>query len=106
MPTIAPVTAAAPDELRIELELLEDAIARLRIELDQARGERDDAHLLLGEAVSLRFALEDRIDELEAELERERTTSKIRRKLLADITDAGVWQRRKAIARAVRVLGA
>jgi hypothetical protein len=103
MPTTAPSPALHADELRTELELLGDAIARLRAELDQSRGDRDAARALLADAVTLRFTLEDRLVELEAELARQRTTSAIRAKLLADITGAGLWRRRHAIARAARV---
>ena len=104
MPTIAPTPAVAEaEEVRAELELLQDGIARLRAELDQARSRAASHAELLADAVALRFALEDRLARLEAELARERTTSQIRAKLLADITSAGVLQRRKAIARAARV---
>ena len=90
-------------EARAELELLEDAIARLRAELDQARGERDGIHALLDEAIDFRHALEDRLVELEDALLLETLRSEIRRKLLASITDAGVLARRRAVARAARV---
>ena len=103
MSTIAPSPATQADEVRAELDLLQDAIARLRAELDQATSHRDSQMELLADAVALRFALEDRLVELEAELARERTTSQIRAKLVADITSAGILQRRKAIARAARV---
>jgi hypothetical protein len=104
MPTIAPNPAVAEaDEVRVELELLQDAIAGLRAEIDQARSHAGSHAKLLADAVALRFSLEDRLAELEAELARERATSQIRAKLLADITNAGVLGRRKAIARAARV---
>src|SRR3954468_14829056 len=101
MPTIAPSSAVL--EARTELELLQDAIARLHAELDQARSHAASHAKLLADAVALRFSLEDRLAEPEAELARERATSQIRARLLADITSAGVLQRRKAIARAARV---
>src|SRR3954465_15139179 len=101
MPTIAPSPAVI--EARAELELLQDAIARLRAELDQARSHAASHAKLLADAVALRFSLEDRLAGLEAELARERATSQIRAKLLADIASAGILQRGKAIARAARV---
>ena len=104
MSTIAPSPAVIEaDEVRTELELLEDAIARLRAELDQARSHAASHARLLADAVALRFSLEDRMVELEAELVRERATSQIRATLLAGITSAGMRQRRRAIARAARV---
>jgi hypothetical protein len=103
MTTFAPDAVLEADELRSELELLEDAIARLRAEVDQARSDRDGARVLLDEAIEFRYVLEDRLVELEDALLLERLRAEIRRKLIAGITDAGVLQRRKAIARAVRV---
>jgi hypothetical protein len=103
MSTIAPDQVIEADEVRAELELLEDAMALLRAELDQAYGDRDSARILLGDAVELRHALEDRLFELEDELRLEKLRSAIRRRLLAGVTDARTWQRRKAIARAKRV---
>jgi predicted nucleic acid-binding Zn-ribbon protein len=91
------------DELRTELELLEDAIARLRAELDQAQGDRDHHRALLEDAVELHYALEERLAVAEAELARERTASSIRTRLIADITSTRLLQRRRAIERAARV---
>ena len=103
MPTIAPAAVTEADKVRAEIELLEDAIVRLRAELDQAHGDRDAARELLDDAIEVRYALEDRLVELADELLLEKLRSTIRSKLLADITDTGTWQRRRAIARAVRV---
>jgi hypothetical protein len=103
MSITAPSPALEADELRTELDLLQDAIARLRAELDQSHGDRDAAYVLLGDAVELRHALEDRLVDVEAELARERTISAIRAKLVADITDSRLRRRRQAIARAARV---
>jgi uncharacterized small protein (DUF1192 family) len=102
MPTIAPSPAQA-DDLRIELELLQDAIARLRAELDQAHGDRDTHRALLDDAIELRYELEDRLAATEAELARQRTTAEIRAKLIAGITGSRRRERRRAIERAVRV---
>src|SRR4051794_10967418 len=103
MPTIAPSPAREADEVRHELDLLQDATVRLRAELDQARSHAASHAKLLADAVALRFSLEARLAELEAELARERAPSQIRAKLLADVVDAGILHRRKAIARAARV---
>jgi uncharacterized small protein (DUF1192 family) len=104
MTTIAPTPSVAEaDEVRTELALLQDGIARLRAELDQARSHAASHAKLLADAVALRFSLEDRLAGLEAELARERATSQIRAKLLAEVIDAGMLGRRKAIARAARV---
>jgi hypothetical protein len=103
MPTIAPTPSAEAREVRAELEILQDAIARLRAELDQAHSHRAAHTALLADAVALRFSLEDRLAKVEAELARERATSQIRARLLADVTSAGILQRRAAIARAERV---
>jgi hypothetical protein len=103
MLTTAPSPVLDATELHVELEVLEDAIAGLQAELDQAHGDRVATHMLLEEAVVLRVALEDRLVELEGELARERTTSAIRAKLLSDIIGAGRRPRRKAIGRAARV---
>jgi hypothetical protein len=91
------------EELRTELELLEDAVARLRAELDQAHGDSDHHRALLEDAVELQFVLEERLAVTEAELARERTASAIRMRLIADITNTRLLQRRRAIERATRV---
>src|SRR3954469_17942834 len=101
MPTTAPSSAVI--EVRHELDLLQDATVRLRAELDQARSHAASHAKLLADAVALRFSLEDRLAELQAELARERATPQSRAKLLAAVVDAGILQRRKAIARAARV---
>jgi hypothetical protein len=96
-------TEMQTDELRTELELLQDAIVRLRAELDQAHGERTSHLALLADAIALRFSLEERLASAEAELARERTASAIRSKLIADITDSRLRGRRRAVERAGRV---
>jgi hypothetical protein len=114
MPTI--LTKAEPradleaGELRQELERLQGAIGSLSQALaeanrDRAAAEQDlaDHRALLEQAFDLQAALEHRLGELEGELMRERLTSAIRAKLLADLGRSSLWRRGRALRRAARV---
>lgn len=97
-------------ELRRELDDLKGAIASMSETLAQtdrarelAESELAQHRALLGEALDVQAALEHRLTELEQELGRQRLISRIREKLLFDITYAGLWRRGSAIRRAGRV---
>jgi chromosome segregation ATPase len=113
MPTVLVHDAAVDQEtveLRRELDDLKGAIASLSETLahtDRARELAEDELArhrgLLGEALDVQAALEYRLTELEHELGRQRLVSRIREKLLFDITYAGFWRRGATIRRATRV---
>jgi hypothetical protein len=97
-------------DIASDLQGLEDAIAVLTAELDQARADGDrfaarlDEHrVLLADALELRGALETRLAAAEREARLQRTTAEVRGRLVADIVDSRLWQRRRAIDRAARV---
>ena len=113
MPTVLVHDQAVDDEaveLRRELDDLKGAIASMSETLahtdrarDLAQSELANHRAMLGEALDLQAALEHRLTELERELGRQRLLSRIREKLLFDITYAGFWRRGATIRRAARV---
>jgi hypothetical protein len=97
-------------DIASDLQGLEDAIAVLTAELDQARAEGDrfatrlDEHrVLLAQALELRATLEAQLARAQREARLQRTTAEIRGRLLAGVVDSRLWQRRRAIDRAARV---
>src|SRR5437773_3940712 len=93
--TMRPVSAGEVGELRNDVERLKSAIgamSRALAEANRARGTAEgevaEHRRRLAEAVELRAALERDLRGLEQELGNQRTTSAIRARLLADITQA------------------